>query len=344
MSLVNYTLNQLAYAENRINRATGGYNRLYINSNLKMFKEENGAYLTVVCSPSVIHVIFINKKFQLIFHNHKTSDLQTLINIGILQKENSKDKLDLCGCAQIYFLILSKFWEKYTYGYARSEYTSSIFKRITSANNLSIIAGYLVEIIQGIKQVKTGLKIFEKPRVTGAVSVTKGFKENLIDKYNNQPGTKPYLAGYIRSFKPSGRKKIGGVSIQYKLDINEVETIVDGRELTINLPYYYYIKFHKQGRSLIKNQLVLSIEKELSDGRYICKVLKKLKGPYVSKEYALVEFSTQYLKFLTEDEANNYLTFNKKLRKPRSKKSLDIQAYMQSINNEEDNTEDKDEF
>jgi hypothetical protein len=38
--------------------------------------------------------------------------------------------------------------------------------------------------------------------------------------------------------------------------------------------------------------------------------------------------------FLTEDEANSYLTFNKRTRKPRSanKKSLDIQAYMQSLN------------
>ena len=104
--------------------------------------------------------------------------------------------------------------------------------------------------------------------------------------------------------------------------------------MTITLPYDYYIKFHKQGKSLIKRQLVLSILKDLPDGKQICKVLRKLKGPNVIESYALVEFKTDYCKFLTEAEANSYLTFNKRTRKPRSanKKSLDIQAYMQSIN------------
>jgi hypothetical protein len=323
MNAIRLSKEQAQFLSNKITRDSNYVYSFRQRSNIEEFRQIKGAYFALVCSPFVVHIVTLNSKLQLHFHNHTAEELQSLINIAVLQRTPEETKLDLCGCAQLYFCFLSKFWkEKYP--------SEAGIKYFTERNNtLDISLGFVSDLISHNARYKEIIKFYEKPRKSDAVSVNKGFKENLVETYNKNYNYafKPSLDGYKRS--------LPNISISYSLDVSAVEfTAPYRRDMTITLPYDYYIKFHKQCKSLIKRQLVLSILKDLPDGKQICKVLRKLKGPHVIESYALVEFKTDYCKFLTEDEANSYLTFNKRTRKPRSanKKSLDIQAYMQSLN------------
>lgn len=325
MNATSLTKVQLKNVVDRINGVFGKKypgQRYYVPSFLEDFREVGGAALSIFCSSGfIVHAISINKKLQVHFHNHKTSDLQTLINIAILQKTNKEDKLDLCGCAQVYFLILSKFWKNHNYisgiGY-------NYFKNNNFSGNLDHIMGIIANIIRNNKDLKEKIQIFNDILKDNSVSLKKGFKETLVEKYNSGSGYIPlsYKLSYGRSFS---------FTVSYALHIKEVEFTVDKRKLEIRLPYHYFIKMHKRERSIIDKQLVMSIEKELPDGRFICKVLKKLRGPNVVVAFGLVDFTKNAVKFLSDFEADSYLTFNKRVRKARTKKLNAIQDYMESL-------------
>ena len=114
MNAIGLSKEQVQFLSNKITRDSSYVLSFRQRNHIEEFKKVKGAYFALVCSPFVVHIVTLNSKLQLHFHNHTAVELQSLINIAVLQRTPEETKLDLCGCAQLYFCFLSKFWkEKY---------------------------------------------------------------------------------------------------------------------------------------------------------------------------------------------------------------------------------------